>query len=67
MPIFSLSEQICSLTNQVREGIKNVAEMEKAKKLIEQEKTEAQARLEEAEVDCQGGGSSLRGKHICHH
>ncbi|XP_031220572.1 myosin-15 [Mastomys coucha] len=44
-----LQEQICSLTNQVREGIKNLAEVEKAKKLIEQEKTEVQVRLEEAE------------------
>ncbi|XP_027269159.1 myosin-15 [Cricetulus griseus] len=42
-------EQICSLTNQVREGIKNLAEVEKAKKLIEQEKTEAQVTLEETE------------------
>lgn len=52
--IFLLSEQICSLTNQVREGIKNLAEVEKAKKLIEQEKTEVQVRLEETEVDSQG-------------
>ncbi|XP_021040663.1 myosin-15 [Mus caroli] len=44
-----LQEQICSLTNQVREGIKNLAEVEKAKKLIEQEKTEVQVRLEETE------------------
>ncbi|XP_055449149.1 myosin-15 [Psammomys obesus] len=44
-----LQEQICNLTNQVREGIKNVAELEKAKKLIEQEKMEAQVKLEEAE------------------
>ncbi|XP_052014087.1 myosin-15 [Apodemus sylvaticus] len=44
-----LQEQICGLTSQVREGIKNLAEVEKAKKLIEQEKTEVQARLEETE------------------
>uniref|UniRef100_A0A0G2JY53 Myosin, heavy chain 15 n=2 Tax=Rattus norvegicus TaxID=10116 RepID=A0A0G2JY53_RAT len=44
-----LQERICCLTNQVREGIKNLTEVEKAKKLIEQEKTEIQARLEEAE------------------
>ncbi|XP_036059323.1 myosin-15 [Onychomys torridus] len=44
-----LQEQICSLTNQVREGIKNLADVEKAKKLIEQEKTEAQVMLEETE------------------
>ncbi|XP_028611419.1 myosin-15 [Grammomys surdaster] len=44
-----LQEQICSLTSQVREGIKNLAEVEKAKKLMEQEKTEVQVRLEETE------------------
>ncbi|KAL1788707.1 myosin-15 [Sigmodon hispidus] len=44
-----LQEQICSLTNQVREGMKSLAEAEKAKKLIEQEKTEAQVTLEETE------------------
>ncbi|XP_050019390.1 myosin-15 [Alexandromys fortis] len=44
-----LQEQIFSLTNQVREGIKNLAEVEKAKKLIEQEKNEAQMTLEETE------------------
>ncbi|CAH6792395.1 Myh15 [Phodopus roborovskii] len=44
-----LQEQICSLTNQVREGIKNLAEVEKAKKLVEQEKAEAQVTLEETE------------------
>ncbi|XP_028723299.1 LOW QUALITY PROTEIN: myosin-15 [Peromyscus leucopus] len=44
-----LQEQICSLTNQVKEGIKNLADVEKAKKLIEQEKTDAQVMLEETE------------------
>ncbi|XP_052595887.1 myosin-15 [Peromyscus californicus insignis] len=44
-----LQEQICSLTNQVKEGIKNLADVEKAKKLIEQEKTDAQMMLEETE------------------
>lgn len=58
IPIFLLSEQIYSLTNQVREGIKNLAEVEKAKKLIEQEKNEAQMTLEETEVDHQGGRRS---------
>lgn len=53
--IFLLSEQIYSLTNQVREGIKSLTEVEKAKKLVEQEKNEAQMTLEETEVDHQGG------------
>ncbi|XP_051006310.1 myosin-15 [Acomys russatus] len=54
-----LQEQICNLTNQVREGIKNLAEMEKAKKLIEQEKIEAQVRLEEAEGALERNESKL--------
>ncbi|XP_062948083.1 myosin-15 [Cynocephalus volans] len=44
-----LQEEISNLTNQVREGNKNLIEMEKVKKLIEQEKSEAQVTLEEAE------------------
>nr|XP_048310370.1 myosin-15 [Myodes glareolus] len=44
-----LQEQIYSLTNQLREGIKNLAEVEKAKRVIEQEKNEAQMMLEETE------------------
>lgn len=56
--IFPFSEQIYSLTNQVREGFKNLAEVEKAKKLIEQEKNEAQMTLQETEVDHQGGRRS---------
>lgn len=43
-------EEISNLTNQLREGKKNLSEMEKVKKQIEQEKTEVQMTLEEAEV-----------------
>lgn len=43
-------EEISNLTNQVREGKRNLNEMGKAKKQVEQEKTEVQAALEEAEV-----------------
>lgn len=42
-------EQISNLMNQVKEATKNLTEMEKVKKLIEQEKTEAQATLEVTE------------------
>lgn len=42
----------------MKEGIKNLADVEKAKKLIEQEKTDAQVMLEETEVDDLGGGHS---------
>ena len=42
----------------MREGIKNLAEVEKAKKLIEQEKNEAQITLEETEVDLERGRRS---------
>ncbi|XP_069928134.1 myosin-15 [Oryctolagus cuniculus] len=44
-----LQEEISILKNQVREGTKNLTEMEKAKKLIEKEKTDVQVTLEEAE------------------
>lgn len=53
-------EEISNLTNQVREGKKNLGEMEKAKKRIEQEKTEVQMALEEAEVLLPGS------KGFCH-
>ena len=43
-------EEISNLTDQVREGKKNLSKMEKVKKQIEQEKTEVQMALEEAEV-----------------
>uniref|UniRef100_A0A8C4LVB5 Myosin heavy chain 15 n=1 Tax=Equus asinus asinus TaxID=83772 RepID=A0A8C4LVB5_EQUAS len=45
----NLREEILNLTNQVREGNKNLSEMEKVRKRIEQEKTEVQVALEEAE------------------
>ncbi|KFO30784.1 Myosin-15 [Fukomys damarensis] len=37
----SLQEHISSLTNQVREGTRNLIEMKRVKKLVEQEKAEA--------------------------
>ena len=43
-------EEISNLTNQVREGKKNLSKMEKVKKQIEQEKNEVHMALEEAEV-----------------
>ena len=46
----SSPEEISNLTNQVREGKKNLSKMEKVKKQIEQEKNEVQMALEEAEV-----------------
>uniref|UniRef100_A0A8C2VCK6 Myosin heavy chain 15 n=1 Tax=Chinchilla lanigera TaxID=34839 RepID=A0A8C2VCK6_CHILA len=45
----SLREQISSLTDKVREGTRNLTEMERVKKLVEQEKTKAQLTLEETE------------------
>uniref|UniRef100_G3TPX8 Myosin tail domain-containing protein n=1 Tax=Loxodonta africana TaxID=9785 RepID=G3TPX8_LOXAF len=45
----NLQEEISDLTNQVKKGNKNLSEMEKVKKLMEQEKTEVQVVLEEAE------------------
>ncbi|KAM6162858.1 LOW QUALITY PROTEIN: myosin-15 [Erethizon dorsatum] len=45
----SLQEQISSLTNQVREGTRNLTETERIKKLVEQGKTKAQVTLEETE------------------
>lgn len=47
---FSFPEEISNLMNQVKEGKKNLSEMETVKKRIEQEKTEVQVALEEAEV-----------------
>lgn len=48
---FSLTEEISDLTEQIAEGGKRIHELEKIKKQIEQEKSELQAALEEAEVD----------------
>lgn len=44
------SEEITDLTEQLAEGSKTVHELEKARKQLEQEKTEIQSALEEAEV-----------------
>lgn len=38
------------MTNQISEGNKNLHEIEKVKKQVEQEKSEVQLALEEAEV-----------------
>lgn len=43
-------EEITDLTEQLGEGGKTVHELEKARKQLEQEKTEIQSALEEAEV-----------------
>jgi hypothetical protein len=48
---FFLTEEISDLTEQIAEGGKRIHELEKIKKQIEQEKSELQAALEEAEVD----------------
>ncbi|XP_012883976.1 PREDICTED: myosin-15 [Dipodomys ordii] len=45
----NLQEQLAGLTNQVKEVTKDLSKMEKVKKLIEQEKIEAQVILEETE------------------
>lgn len=45
-----VSEEICDLTNQISEGNKSLHEIEKIKKQVEQEKSEVQLALEEAEV-----------------
>lgn len=44
------SEEISDLTDQVSEGNKSLHEIEKVKKQIEQEKSDIQVALEEAEV-----------------
>lgn len=44
------TEEISDLTEQIAEGGKAIHELEKIKKQIEQEKSELQASLEEAEV-----------------
>lgn len=47
----SPTEEISDLTEQIAEGGKRIHELEKVKKQIEQEKSEIQAALEEAEVN----------------
>lgn len=51
MPLlFVPTEEISDLTEQIAEGGKAIHELEKVKKQVEQEKSEIQAALEEAEV-----------------
>ena len=47
---FAPTEEIGDLTEQIAEGSKAIHELEKVKKQVEQEKSELQASLEEAEV-----------------
>ena len=49
-PFCSPTEEISDLTGQIAEGGKQIHELEKIKKQVEQEKCEIQAALEEAEV-----------------
>lgn len=44
------TEEISDLTEQLAEGGKNIHELEKIRKQLEQEKMELQSALEEAEV-----------------
>lgn len=53
------TEEISDLTEQIAEGGKAIHELEKVKKQIEQEKSELQASLEEAEVQPSVLNSSL--------
>lgn len=50
MVIFLFVEEITDLSEQLGEGGKTIHELEKARKQLEQEKTEIQSALEEAEV-----------------
>ena len=49
-PFGSPTEEISDLTEQIAEGGKQIHELEKIKKQLEQEKCDIQAALEEAEV-----------------
>lgn len=53
MHLFSYKEEISDLTEQLGEGGKTIHELEKARKQLEQEKSEIQSALEEAEVSLQ--------------
>ena len=48
-----ISEEISDLTEQIGESGKNIHELEKIRKQLEQEKAEIQTALEEAEVCCE--------------
>lgn len=50
MVFFLFIEEIADLTEQLGEGGKTIHELEKARKQLEQEKSEIQSALEEAEV-----------------
>lgn len=48
--LLSLAEEISDLTDQISLGGKTIHELEKVKKMLESEKSDIQAALEEAEV-----------------
>lgn len=50
MTVHLFPEEISDLTEQLGEGGKTIHELEKVRKQLEQEKTEIQSALEEAEV-----------------
>ena len=61
---FSPTEEISDLTEQIAEGGKRIHELEKVKKQVEQEKSEIQAALEEAEVHIMMlGNGTMKGIH----
>ena len=68
-PSFTQTEEISDLTEQIAEGGKRMHELEKIKKQVEQEKSEIQAALEEAEVwvknvHCKQIQKRIRTSHI---
>lgn len=63
-PFCSPTEEISDLTEQIAEGGKQIHELEKIKKQVEQEKCEIQAALEEAEVYIMMlGNGTMKGIH----
>lgn len=62
-PFCSPTEEISDLTEQIAEGGKQIHELEKIKKQVEQEKCEIQAALEEAEVHMMLGNGTMKGIH----
>ena len=63
-PFCSPTEEISDLTEQIAEGGKQIHELEKIKKQVEQEKCEIQAALEEAEVHIMMlGNGTMKGIH----
>ena len=64
--VYSPTEEISDLTEQIAEGGKQIHELEKIKKQVEQEKCDIQAALEEAEVHimmCWGAGIKDMGEN----